>query len=153
MDQAEMTVRKSSIFMGRASLNQDLVREAVSWAAVSSLVKPTNSQINLRNQKVSVHKIKRIIRICETAWNAIAEDFLHFGAAYSESSIRQPHLKNKNKTEISEQHNCCRDDDVSMETTNTAIRYRLERHLNRRRFGGCPSCPVFSSVDKKVVAP
>ena len=95
-----MTVRKSSIFMGRASLNQDLVREAVSWAAVSSLVKPTSSQINLRNQKVSVHKIKRIIRICETAWNAIAEDFLHFGAAYSESSIRQPQLKNKNKTEI-----------------------------------------------------
>ncbi len=90
--------------MHRASLNQDLVRETVSWAAVSSLVKPTNSQINLENQKVSVNKIKRIIRICETgAWNAIAEDLLHFGAAFSESSIRQPHLKNKDKTEISEQ--------------------------------------------------
>jgi hypothetical protein len=48
-----MTVRKSSIFMHRASLNQDLVRETVSWAAVSSLVKPTNSQINLENQKVN----------------------------------------------------------------------------------------------------
>lgn len=114
-----MTVRKSSIFMHRASLNQDLVRETVSWAAVSSLVKPTNSQMNLENQKASVNKIIRIIRICETgAWNAIAEDFLHFGAAYSESSI---HLRNKNRNEISEQHNCCRDDGVSMETTNTAI--------------------------------
>ena len=60
--------------MDRASLNQELVREAV-----SSLVKPTNRQMNLRNQKVSVNKIKRTIRICETgAWNAIAEDFLHF---------------------------------------------------------------------------
>ena len=39
MDQAEMTVRKSSIFMHRASLNQELIREAV-----PSLEMPTNSE-------------------------------------------------------------------------------------------------------------
>ena len=44
-------MRKSSIFMDRAFMDQELVRAA-------SLVKPTNSQQNLRNKKVSVKKNK-----------------------------------------------------------------------------------------------
>ena len=55
MDRVEMTVRKSSIFMDRAFMDQELDRAAVS----SSLVMPTNSQQYLRNKKVSVKKIKR----------------------------------------------------------------------------------------------